>query len=71
MLIYILCWFDRHTDPFIQAFADPKSAEEQLDLCKEWRPQEYVEGYYIQYYVSVRAQHDDGPHGYIIEQRID
>ena len=85
MEIYIVCWFDRHADPYIQAFLNPTDAEDQLDVCMKWRPQGYIDSakstpettvdwqqYVFTYpaYRFVTAENDDGLHGYILKQTI-
>lgn len=79
MDIYIVCWFDRHSDPYIKAFVKLNEANLQLEECMGWREYDYIDSaeiepedsgfHWVWTYPArrfVRAETDDGPHGYIL-----
>lgn len=83
MDIYIVCWFDRHSDPYIKAFARPNEANSQIEECMGWRTYDYVDSAEVESadsefswvwkypaYRYVQADIDDGPHGYILQTAL-
>ena len=84
MNIYIVCWFDRHSDPFIKSFVKLDDAHNQIAECMRWRDYNYIDSEdqlpedtsefdWVWTYPAirfVRADIDDGPHGYILEKAL-